>query len=245
MQYKSSFFMLMGSYFFATFVDIFGIWVLFDRFRLIEGWTFPELALIYGIIHMGFAVAECFARGFDHLSLLIKQGDFDRVLLRPLPTLYQVSTNEIQFMRLGRFLQGSAVLFWGISQFHFSLFSHHAWIIIFSILGAAALFYGLFIIQGAFSFWTIEALEIMNIATYGGMQMGQYPITIYNRVFRLIFTFVIPLSCVAYYPMATILQETEIPYLLGLFAPIFGFVFLLFSFFLWRCGVRRYTSSGN
>ena len=245
MQYRASFLMLTGSYFFATFVDIVGIWVLFDRFKMIEGWTLPELCLIYGIIHMGFAVAEGCARGFDTVGQMIKQGDFDRVLLRPLSSIFQIASQEVQFLRLGRFLQGGIVLIWGASQLHLSLLSMHAAVIGFSIVGTAALFYGLFVIQGAISFWTIESLEIMNIATYGGVQTGQYPVSIYNKVFRLIFTFIIPLSCVAYYPMAALLQQATVPFWIGICAPIFGIVFLLLSFMLWHCGVRHYTSSGS
>ena len=81
MQYRASFFMLAAAHFISTFVDILGIWILFDRFKMVQGWTLEELALIYGIMHMGFATAEASARGFDTFSLMVKNGDFDRVLL--------------------------------------------------------------------------------------------------------------------------------------------------------------------
>ena len=55
------FLILAATHFIATFVDILGIWVLFDRFKMIQGWTLAELALIYGIMHMGFAAAEASA----------------------------------------------------------------------------------------------------------------------------------------------------------------------------------------
>src|SRR5258708_3126386 len=83
MQYRASFFMLAATHFISTFVDILGIWVLFDRFKVVQGWTLGELALIYGIMHMGFAAAEASARGFDKFSQMVKSGDFDRFLLRP------------------------------------------------------------------------------------------------------------------------------------------------------------------
>ena len=62
MQHRASFFMLTAAHFISTFVDITGIWVLFDRFKMVQGWTLKELALIYGIMHMGFALAESLAR---------------------------------------------------------------------------------------------------------------------------------------------------------------------------------------
>ena len=245
MQYPASFLMLTLGHFFGTFIDILGIWVLFDRFNLVQGWTLHEVGIIYGIVQMGFALAEAFARGFDIFHQMIKQGDFDRILLRPLNPLFQIAIREVQIMRVGRFLQGLVVLIWSLSSFSFSFFSFSTLIIIFSILGTASLFYGLFIIQATISFWTIETLELMNITTYGGLQAGQYPLNIYNRSFRWIFTFIVPLACVVYYPTTAFLKHNGTPMLLGIISPLVGFVFLYFACRFWRLGIRYYCSTGN
>lgn len=245
MQYSASFLMLSIGHFIGTFVDIAGIWLLFDRFKMVKGWTLPEVGLIYGIIQMGFAFAESFSRGFDTFSEMVKYGEFDRVLLRPLSPLLQVATRQVHAMRIGRFIQGFIVLILCAKSLSFSIFSTHALIIFFSIVGAGSLFYGLFIIQATLSFWTIETLELMNIATYGGMQTGQYPMSIYNKAFRLIFTIVIPLSCVAYYPIAAMLRHESIPIWLGALFPIAGIIFLYLSCRLWHFGVRHYCSTGS
>jgi ABC-2 type transport system permease protein len=55
---------------------------------MIQGWTLKEPALIYGILHIGFAIAEASGRGFDTFSRMVIQGDFDRILLRPLGTIF-------------------------------------------------------------------------------------------------------------------------------------------------------------
>ena len=68
----------------------------------------------------------------------------------------------------------------------------------------------------------------MNITTYGGVHTAQYPMSIYTKPFRLIFTFFIPLACVGYYPIATLLRLETIPIWLGMIAPIAGFAFLFF-----------------
>jgi ABC-2 type transport system permease protein len=245
MQYPASFLMVSLGYFFGTFIDILGIWILFDRFKMIQGWTLFEVGLIYGIVQMGFALAEAFARGFDTFHQMVKYGDFDRILLRPLSPLFQIAIREVQIMRIGRFLQGLVVLVWSLSTFSFPFFSLPTFIICLSILGTTSLFYGLFIIQATISFWTIESLELMNITTYGGVQTGQYPMSIYNKPFRLIFTFLIPLSCVAYYPITAFLKPNETPLLLGIISPLAGFVFLYFACRFWRLGIRHYCSTGS
>lgn len=245
MQHRASFLMLISTYFLSTFIDIVGIWVLFDRFEMVQGWSLKEVAIIYGIMHIGFSIPEAFARGFDNFGLLIRNGDFDRVLLRPLGTLFQMASREIHWIRLGRFLQGCIILAWGCIELQFSLSSLHILIIFLAILGTAAVFYGLFILQATLTFWTTETLELMNITTFGGLEVGQYPISIYNPILRGFFTYIIPLACVAYYPIATALNHETIPMWLGTIAPLGGLIFLCFSIKLWKLGVRHYSSTGS
>lgn len=245
MQYRASFWMVTISYFFTTLADIVGLWVLLDRFKMIQGWTLPELCLIYGIVHMGFSIAESFGRGLDQFDRMVISGDFDRLLIRPIGTLTQVFTSKVELMRLGRFFQGLLVLLWGAHELHFSIFSLHALVILFSVLSTASLFFGLLIVQATIAFWIVETEEIMNITTYGGVYVGQFPITIYTNGFRLIFTILVPIACVAYYPIATLLNKSDLSFSLGLATPLAGFVFLWLARKFWRVGVRRYVSTGS
>lgn len=245
MQYRASFLMLAATHFISTFVDIFGIWVLFDRFKMVQGWTLGELALIYGIMHMGFAIAEASARGFDTFDQMVKNGDFDRVLLRPCGTIFQIATRDFQMMRIGRFLQGFVVLMWSCMELQLSLLSLKGLIILIAVIGTSSLFYALFVIQATLSFWTTETLELMNITTYGGLESGQYPMSIYNSGFRLFFTFIIPLACVAYYPIAILLRHEAFPMWAGTLFPLAGIAFLYLACQLWKLGVRHYHSTGS
>lgn len=245
MQHRASFLMLVLAHFLATFVDIFGIWVLFDRFNMLKGWTLKEVGLIYGIMHVSFAIAESSARGFDTFWQLIKHGDFDRLLLRPRGTLFQIASRDFQMMRLGRFFQGIVILSWSFTQLEFSFLSWSSLTILLSIIGAASLFYGLFILQATFSFWTIETLEVMNITTYGGVETGQYPMSIYTPGFRAFFTFIIPLACVAYYPISILIHHNQQPFWLSFLFPFAGILFFIISCKMWEFGVGHYHSTGN
>ena len=245
MQHRASFFMETVANFFASMTDILGIWILVDRFQVIQGWTLKELAIIYGIIHIGFAIGEATARSFEKFSRMIIKGDFDRLLLRPLGTLFQVASSHVQVLKAGRLLQGAIVLCWGFYELNFSLFSFHTLVILLCILGTICLFYGLFIVQATFAFWTTDTLQLMHIVTYGGRETGQFPFTIFPFGFRLFFTCVIPIATVAYYPVATLLAHESLPFWIALLAPLSGIVFLFLSTQFWKLGVRRYHSTGN
>lgn len=243
MEHRASFWMVTIAFFISTFVEIFGIWILFDRFKIIQGWTFAELTLVYGTVHIGFSLAETIARGFDTFSTILKQGEFDRILLRPIGTLLQVATREIHLHKLGRMVQGLIVLCWGISSLEIPPF--HYGVIGLAIIGTTCLFYGLIILNATLAFWSTETLELINIATFGGVESGQYPLSIYPGGFRLFFTLIIPLACVAYYPLATILRHETLPLWTTAFLPLSGILFLLLCCQFWQIGVRHYNSTGS
>lgn len=245
MQHRASFFMLTLALFLSTFVDILAIWVLFDRFHMIEGWVFQEVALLYGIMNISFSIADTCGRGFDTFTHTLKNGDFDRVLLRPLGSLFQIAVREVHLMKIGRMLQGLCILIYAFSSLGFSFISLNTLVIFLAIIGTSALFYSLLILQATLCFWTTESLEIMNIVTYGGLESGQYPMSIYKPGFRFFFTFIIPLACVAYYPLAILLRHEIFPTWFALIFPLMGILFLLLSFKIWQIGVRHYHSTGS
>lgn len=245
MQHRASFVLLTLTFFLSSFIDIFGVWILFDRFKIIQGWTLKEVALLYGLMNVSFGLAEMSAKVFDNFSQLVRKGDFDRVLLRPLGTLFQIASSEIQFLRIGRSLQGFIVLIYGFCEMDLSLFSFHTLVILLTIIGTSCVFYGLFILQATFSFWTTETLELMNIVTYGGLESGQYPLSIYTPKFKFFFTFIIPLGCVAYYPLAIALRLEDFPLGLAALFPLSGILFLYFCCKAWNLGVRHYHSTGS
>ena len=248
MQYRASFFMLTVGLFLLSLLEFCGILILFDRFGQLRGWTLPEIALFYGMVHMAFALAEAAARGFDTFSGMVKSGDFDRLLLRPRSTILQLAGQELQLRRIGRFLQALGVLLWGSQNLEIAWSLAKVGLVGLSVLGGASVFYGLFVLQATLCFWTTEGLEIANSVTNGGTETAQYPLSIYRDWFRRFFTFLVPLACVSYYPALAVLDRAD-PLGSGpLFhwtAPLIGFAFLACSCCVWHLGVRRYHSTGS
>lgn len=248
LQYKASFIMMSVGHFLITFIEFLGVWALFDRFKNINGFTLPEVALFYGIINIAFAITEMWMRGFDIFPSLVKSGDFDRMLLRPRTTVLQLLGQDFQIMRIGRMIQGLVILLWSIFKLDISWTIDKSLLLIGSILGGNLLFSGIIIIQATISFWSVESLEIMNSFTYGGVQAAQYPISIYKKWFRNILIYIIPLATVNYFPAISILgksQEFNYPSWIGFVSPLVGCVFFLITLLLWETGVKHYTSTGN
>ena len=248
MQYKASFIMSSVGQMIITLIEFVGILALFDRFGSLDQWTLPEVAMFYGIVHVSFALAESIARGFDIFPDMVKSGDFDRLLLRPRSTVFQVIATELQMMRIGRLLQGLVILIWAANNLDIDWTAAKIILLTCSIFGGVAVFSGFFVLQATLAFWTIDSLEIMNTITYGGVESAQYPLEIYRVWFRNFLTFIVPLALINYFPTLAILGRADprgIPEFIFWFSPILGFLFFLITLQIWKFGVRHYTSTGS
>ena len=249
MQYPASFLLTSAGAFAATGVDFIATWALFVRFRQVAGWRIGEVALFYGVVGASFALADGLTRGFDVFGeQFVKTGDFDRVLVRPRSAVLQLLGYELRATRVGRLAQALLVGYIGIRLTSVS-WSWTAWAtLLFAIAGGIALFSGILVLQATLAFWTVESLEIGNALTYGGVEAAQYPLDLYARWFRNFLIFVVPLSCVSYFPVAAVLgkaDRTGLPTGVLQLTPALGFLFLGFALWVWRFGVRHYTSTGS
>jgi ABC-2 type transport system permease protein len=248
LQYRASFLMAALGQLLVTAVELAGIWALFDRFERLGDWSLAEVAFFYGTINVAFAIGDALGTGFDRMGNMVRGGDFDRVLLRPRTTLLQILGQELALRRAGRLLQGLVVIIAAAWSLQLAPGAAEASLVVAAIGGGACLFLGLFIAQGALTFWTTEALEVVNAFSYGGVTAGQYPITIYADWFRRFFTFVVPLACVTYFPLTLVLGIPDAlgtPEGLRAAAPLAGVAFLAAALLFWLAGVRRYQSTGT
>lgn len=248
MQYRASFVMLTIGDFTVTAIEFAAVWALFDRFKTVQGWRFEEIALFYGIAGLAFAVADAFTSGFDRFGATVKAGEFDRLLLRPRSTALQLAGQELTLRRIGRFSQAFLVFAWAVWVLDIDWTVQRSLLVLTSIVGGAATFYAIVVFQATLAFWTTEGLEIANAAVYGGVETIRYPLEIYKDWFRKLFTYVIPLACVNYYPMLAVLgrvTQDDPGYVFSWLSPIVGFLFLFLALRIWLFGVRHYTSTGS
>ncbi|WP_328805581.1 ABC transporter permease [Paenibacillus apii] len=245
MQYRTSFWLLTLGQFILPFAVFAGLYFLFSRFGELQGWSFFEAALCFGVIHMAFSLSECFVRGFDMFSSLVVSGEFDRLLVRPRSTVVQVLGSKFEFTRFGRLVQSAAVLGWAIWNLPIDWTPLKVLTLLMMVAGGILIFSGIFILNATLCFWTVQGLEVGNVLTDGGREMAQYPLNIYHKRVTLFFTFIIPFGCVSYLPLLFLLGRAEGHGLLYALLPLASVLFLLPCLAVWQIGVRHYRSTGS
>ncbi|MBQ9279950.1 MAG: ABC-2 family transporter protein [Clostridia bacterium] len=244
LEYKLSFILMLLASAFSSFFIIFGTVLLLNKFGTIEGWTLNEIMLTTGIAVFGHVTTEMFGRGLDHFYKQVKNGLLDRILVRPRSITLQVLCSEFQLSKVGRLIEAIIVLGYGICTVHVTWTAYKVLVLCLMILGSITLFFSILLIKAAFSFWTIEGMEFMNILSDGGRDMSSYPISIYQKWFAAIFTYVIPFGCVNYFPLLYLLDKGNVPAWYGL-TPLVTLVFAGISYGIWKYGLSQYKSTGS
>jgi len=243
MEYKVSFSFTVLGQFLVSFSALLSIWFMFDRFHHVEGFTFPQVLLCFATVLMAFSLAECFGRGFDQFPRMISNGEFDRVLVRPRNEIFQVLAYKMDFTRLGRLLQAIIVFTYAIPQSGVIWTWNKILTLFLMVICGSLVFFAIFLIYAAFSFFTIEGLEFMNVFTDGGREFGRYPFGIYGNEVLKFLTYVVPLALFQYYPLLYLLDiEQGLKFMM---APVFSLLFLLPAYAFWRYGLSKYVSTGS
>ena len=154
MQYKASFLMQLGARLIITTGEFMAILVLFDRFDSLIGWNVYQVAFIYGIVNISFAVADAMTTGFDLFGDMVKTGDFDRILIRPRSTALQLAGQELTLRRISRLTPGLVALTWAAMNLDLNWTLANTGLLMVSVAGGASLFAGLIVLQAALAFWT-------------------------------------------------------------------------------------------
>lgn len=243
MQYKTSFFLFVVGQFLVSFNVFLGVFFMFQRFHTVKGFSFQEVVICFSIVLLEFSLAEMYARGFDSFPSMVRKGDFDRILLRPRGAVLQVLGSRFELTRIGRMLQSVLMFIYAVGSGEIQWTADKVLAIVLMLAGGSALFTAMFMIGAAFSFFTTEGLEFMNVFTDGAREYGKYPFSVYGKRFLWITTFLFPYALVQYYPLLYLLDRRDNPILI--FLPMAAALFLIPAYLFWRVGVRHYKSTGS
>lgn len=237
----------------AFFIDFVGRWlfmlnvflgILFItmRFDTVGGYKLPEILLCYGVLLLGYSICESFMRGFDLFSYILRDAQFDRLLVRPRGLILQVLCHEMSPIQLSRAIQAVAMIIYAVFKVDFAWTVYKVGVLLLMILCSILLYAAVFLLYASVCFFTLEGLEVMNIFIHGSQEFGRYPFNIYGNVILFIFTFILPMALVQYWPLRYLMGTA--PFWYGLL-PLLALLFIIPCLLFWRFGVKHYRSTGS
>ncbi len=245
MQYRASFIMIVIGQLIHPVINFIGVFFLMMRFGELGGWTIEEISFSFGSLMISYAVAEAFARGFDTFSGIVRNGTFDRILVRPRGTVVQILGSRFEMNRVGKLLSSIAIYVWATIRLD-TLWGFDKLVVAAGmILAGVFVFSGIFILYATLCFWTIEGTEIMHILTDGSRELARIPLNIYDSKIIRFFIFIVPIASANFLPLMYITDRVSENAWIYAISPVLGFLFIIPCMLLWRFGVRHYKSTGS
>ena len=248
LEYRASLVLQIFASALLTLLDFVMILVLFENVPELDGWTVQQVALLYGIAGVSFALTDLIVGHLDLFPQMIRDGTFDQILVRPLPSLLQVVASDFSLRRIGKILQAVAVLAVALAAADIDWTVGRAAMVPLAVVSGTLIYTGVWIALATIAFWIVDAIEFVNAFTYGGNFLSAYPITIFGRWLRNLVIFLIPIAFVAYMPALYILDKPDelgLPEALQYASPFVAVLTILISRLVWENAVRHYRSAGG
>lgn len=242
MEYKTDFVIGIIGVFLTQALNIAFLWIIFSKIPSLYGWTLTQIAFIYGF--------SLIPKGIDHLLFdnlwnlgkrIIRNGQFDKYMLRPISPLFQVLIETFQLDACGELIIGIALLIKTGNIVHWSLWK--AVLFIIAIPFATLIYTSIKIIAASIAFWSKQSGSLMYIF-YMLNNFAKYPVSIYNGTIRIIISFIIPFAFTAFYPASFFLTGNKGWFNIGGLITISILLFTL-SLLIWHKGISVYESSGS
>lgn len=245
MQYKANMFMLGFSSCLISIGELLAILVMFKAFKTVGNWGFYETALMFGLITAIYSFTECFARGFDEFPNLIKHGDLDRCMVRPVSLITQIFGTKIELSKLLKTVLGIGVCIVAIINLNIVWTFSKVIVLILTFVCGCFVIWGVMLVGAGISIFTVENLEFINIFTNGAKEVAYYPINIYSKWLSGLFTFVIPVACFNYLPISYLMGYGNLPQIVYALSPLMGMLFVIPCLLFFTLCLKRYQSTGT
>jgi viologen exporter family transport system permease protein len=236
MEYRTSFLMQIAGMI-VNDLALIGVWVIFfRRFPAINGWDLQDMALLFAIGTVNFALVMLFARGAMDLARTITRGELDYFFAFPQNILWHATAAKTDISALGDLVFGVGIFFFSgqVSLTTAGLF------LILSLI-TAVIFYSFLVIIQSIAFYIGNFEEAAEQIYYALTALTLFPPSIFSGGLKIITLTILPAFFVAILPVQ-LLQTFSVK----MFGILILFTVGLFSFAVWffNRGLRRYES-GN
>jgi len=224
------------------------LWAMLQRFPLLNGWTFRDLLFLYALWSLGHGVYSATLGKVSAVSRYIREGRFDRFLVRPLGALFQVITVP-EGITIDDFFFGSALFALAQAEVHLVWTPERALLLAAVIVGAALIKGALLLALSTLSFWLVRMDAARILLETLELEFIRFPLTIFPRAAQWLLTFVMPLAFVSFLPAELFLAKSAAGTLLnpawGQLTPFVGGAAFTLSYLFWRTGLLHYQGTGS
>lgn len=244
LNYRADFIISVLTTVVATVFGLAVVWLIFGRMPRVAGWSFHEVLFIYGFSLLPMALFNTLSINLYYFGeTYIIEGKFDRVLLRPVNSLFQILFEQFRLESLGDAVLGGVIMVTCAEKLGLRLgMLEWLWLLGMAICGAV-IYLAIFLMLSCVSFWMEDRVGVIP-PVYNMLTFGRYPLDIYNTAIKFLLSWIIPFGFATFYPAASLLRR-DFYRLYGWLVPVVTCAVAALAIWVWNRGVRRYASTGS
>ncbi|TBX05611.1 ABC transporter permease [Clostridium perfringens] len=219
------------------------IFIIFKQIPNLNGWNMEEIIFIYGFSQIPRGIDHLFTDNLWSLSDILKQGDFDKYLIRPINPLFNLLSNKFQPDALGEIFIGITLIVISSNYLNISWEIIKIIIFIIAIVSSTVIYTSIKLLFSSFSFWIKDSFSLLQFI-YTLSDFAKYPITIYSKYIQYIISIIIPFAFTSFFPACYFLNKID-NILILLLSIIVSIIFGMLAYLTWNIGIKHYESSGS
>ena len=219
--------------------------VLFAHTERIGDWSKWECVLLVGTHQITAQIFQAFFYvNLAELPDLIRTGRLDLFLVLPVDAQFAVSTRKFGMDNVVNALVGVAIVVFCLAKLAVVPQAHQVALYVVAIALGVSVHYAVLFGLATVAFWIVRAQGLI-FGYYNVFNIARYPDVVFRGVFRIIFSYLIPVIIVANVPTRTLARAFESPWAgLAQLAAVACFVVLATRAF-WHFALRRYSSASS
>lgn len=243
MHYRSDFFISMVGMLAVNFAGFISFWLIFHSFSTINGWNYYEMLFLYAFSLLALTPVQLFFDNNWGLRMYVYSGDFVKYCFRPLNLFFYFISEIIDLKGFGQLIFGICMLIYAWQHLDLAVTFPVIIGLLLALFSASLIMIAMMTAAAASCFWIINSGIVM-VFLNRFKDYAKFPMSIFNTGFRFVFTFVIPIAYIAYYPSLFFLRPDEVG-VLSYITPIVSILFFYGSYKLWMRGALKYSGTGS
>jgi ABC-2 type transport system permease protein len=221
--------------------SIFSLFLFYRTGYQFQGWSWSEALMVLGVFTWLQGISATFlVPNLNKIVTQVQEGTLDFVLLKPISSQFWLSTRTVSPWGLPDLAFGLLIMIYAGTDLGLSPVSYLLGIP--PLLFGALVLYSLWFILGATSIWFVKIYNVTEVLR-GLLEAGRYPIVAYPGIYRIFFTFVIPVAFLTTVPAQAMLDRSSGGWLLA--AALLAIALFRFSRWFWGFALKFYTSASS
>jgi ABC-2 type transport system permease protein len=221
--------------------SLFSLFLFYQHDYTFQGWSWEEALVVLGMftVLQGFS-ATFLAPNLNKIVRLVQEGTLDFVLLKPISSQFWLSTRTVSPWGIPDIVFGLIIIGYAGTRLNLPATNYAFGLIPLSF--GLTILYSLWFMLGATSIWFVKIYNVTEVLR-GLLEAGRYPMVAYPVAYRVFFTFVVPVAFLTTVPAETVLNRTDLGWIVGALA--LAIALLQCSKWFWRFALRFYTSASS